>query len=142
MTTPKALVAGNWKMNGLKASASEISKLNDLISENGAKCDVLICPPFTLISTLVDLNAQYVAIGAQDCHMNMGGAHTGDTSAEMIKELGCDYIIVGHSERRADHGESDELVRAQIAASEDPFALTSRRYLNFNSAAGSALNGG
>ncbi|MCB2090164.1 MAG: triose-phosphate isomerase [Alphaproteobacteria bacterium] len=118
MTAPKALVAGNWKMNGLKASASELSKLNTLIQEKGAKCDVLICPPYTLINTFVSLNAKNVSIGAQDCHMNMSGAHTGDISAEMICDLGCEYIIVGHSERRADHGESNEIVKAKAVAAQ------------------------
>lgn len=118
MTAPKALVAGNWKMNGLKAASAEISKLNDLVNANGAKCDVLICPPFTLISTLADLGAKNVAIGAQDCHMNMSGAHTGDISAEMLNELGCAHIIVGHSERRADHGESNETVKAKASAAQ------------------------
>ncbi len=119
MTTPRALVAGNWKMNGLKASSSEITHLNDLISTSGANCDVLICPPFTLISTLVAMGAKNVPIGAQDCHMNVSGAHTGDVSAQMIKELGCDYIIVGHSERRADHGESNDIVKAKAAAAQE-----------------------
>ncbi|MDG1995659.1 MAG: triose-phosphate isomerase [Emcibacteraceae bacterium] len=125
MTAPKALVAGNWKMNGLAASKVEILKLNDLISDNGAKCDVLICPPFTLISSLTGLGADHVAIGAQDCHMNMTGAHTGDISAQMIKELGSNYIIVGHSERRADHGESNEVVKAKATAaqSQDTVAI-------------------
>lgn len=118
MTAPKALVAGNWKMNGLKAASAEINKLNDLIDQNGAKCDVLICPPFTLISSFCDLKTANVAIGAQDCHMNMSGAHTGDISAEMIKELGCNYIIVGHSERRADHGESNDTVNSKAAAAQ------------------------
>jgi triosephosphate isomerase (TIM) len=115
MTAPKALVAGNWKMNGLRSSKDEITRLNALINENGAKCDVLICPPFTLISTLSDVSAEHVAIGAQDCHTNLSGAHTGDISAEMIKDLGCNHIIVGHSERRADHGESDENVKEKTA---------------------------
>lgn len=118
MTAPKALVAGNWKMNGLKASADEISRLEELINTNGAKCDVLICPPFTLISTLSSLGGNNVAIGAQDCHMNMNGAHTGDISAEMIKELGCKHIIVGHSERRADHNESNDVVKAKAIAAQ------------------------
>ncbi|MBT5187568.1 MAG: triose-phosphate isomerase [Kordiimonadaceae bacterium] len=116
MTAPKALVAGNWKMNGLKSAAAEITKLNDLIDDNGAMCDVLICPSFTLISTLCDLNADHVAIGAQDCHANASGAHTGDISAAMIKDLGCGHIIVGHSERRADHGESNDTVKAKAIA--------------------------
>ncbi len=118
MTTPKALVAGNWKMNGLKAAIGEITRLNDLISTSGANCDVLICPPFTLISTLVGMGAKNVPIGAQDCHMNVSGAHTGDISAQMVAELGCGHIIVGHSERRADHGESNDTVKAKAAAAQ------------------------
>jgi triosephosphate isomerase len=123
MTATKALVAGNWKMNGLKAATSEIKKLDNLIKENGAKCDVLICPPFTLISTFVDAGADNVAIGAQDCHMNISGAHTGDISAEMLKEMGCDHIIVGHSERRADHGENNGVVKAKAAAAQAKGAI-------------------
>lgn len=113
MTAPKALVAGNWKMNGLLANREEIKALNNLIDQNGAKCDVLICPPYTLIDSLTNLKAAHVAIGAQDCHINLSGAHTGDISASMIKELGCGYIIVGHSERRADHGEGNSCVKAK-----------------------------
>ncbi|MDA0707611.1 MAG: triose-phosphate isomerase [Proteobacteria bacterium] len=113
MTVPKALVAGNWKMNGLLSAQTEIKQLNKLMNENGAKCDVLICPPFTLISTLAHLPGNAVALGAQDCHVNLSGAHTGDISAQMIKDLGCGYVIVGHSERRADHGETSEIVNAK-----------------------------
>lgn len=123
MTAPKALVAGNWKMNGLKAASAEINTLNTLIEQKGAKCDVLICPPFTLIGTLNDMTTKNVTIGAQDCHMNMSGAHTGDISAEMIKDLGCDYIIVGHSERRADHGENNETVKSKAAAAQSVGAI-------------------
>ena len=119
MTAPRALVAGNWKMNGLKQAVYEITRLNELINVNGATCDVLICPPFTLIGHLNSLSAPNVAIGAQDCHMNMSGAHTGDISAEMLNELGCGYIIVGHSERRADHGESSETVNAKAVAAQN-----------------------
>lgn len=119
MTTPRALVAGNWKMNGLKASVSEISHLNDLISTSGANCDVLICPPFTLISTLVELGVKNVQIGAQDCHKYIKGAHTGDISAEMIADLNASHIIVGHSERRADHDEDDEEVSIKATAAHD-----------------------
>jgi len=118
MTAPKALVAGNWKMNGLKSAAAEITRLNELVKTEGAKCDVLICPAFTLISSLCDLNSENVAIGAQDCHMNLSGAHTGDISAEMIKDLGCGHIIVGHSERRADHFETNEIVNAKASAAQ------------------------
>jgi len=113
MAKPKALVAGNWKMNGLTEDVAQIDELNRLVTENGAGCDILICPPATLISTL---SGKGIGIGAQDCHMAAGGAHTGDISAAMLKDLGCDYVIVGHSERRADHGESNDIVRAKAQA--------------------------
>ncbi len=116
MPIPKALVAGNWKMNGLIASSREIDKLNDMITENGANCDVLICPPATLISTL---SGRGIDIGAQDCHMKVSGAHTGDISAAMIRDLGCRYVIVGHSERRADHGETNDIVRAKAGTAQE-----------------------
>ncbi len=116
MPIPKAFVAGNWKMNGLIASSREIDKLNDMITENGANCDVLICPPATLISTL---SGRGIDIGAQDCHMKVSGAHTGDISAAMIRDLGCRYVIVGHSERRADHGETNDIVRAKAATAQE-----------------------
>lgn len=113
MPDPKALVAGNWKMNGLTTSVDEIEKLNALITEGGAGCDVLICPPATLISTL---SGKGIHMGAQDCHMNVKGAHTGDISAAMLRDLGCHYVIVGHSERRADHGETNDTVKAKAKA--------------------------
>ncbi|VAW06629.1 Triosephosphate isomerase [hydrothermal vent metagenome] len=116
MPIPKALVAGNWKMNGLIASSREIDKLNDMITENGANCDVLICPPATLISTL---SGRGIDMGAQDCHMKVSGAHTGDISAAMIRDLGCRYVIVGHSERRADHGETNAIVRAKADTAQE-----------------------
>ena len=116
MAAPKALVAGNWKMNGLAASVNEIERLNALIKEGGAGCDVLICPPATLITTL---SGKGIDIGAQDCHMNVSGAHTGDISAVMLKDLGCQYIIVGHSERRADHGETNDTVKAKANAAQE-----------------------
>lgn len=113
MTPPKALVAGNWKMNGLTANIGEIEKLNALVSKNGTGCDILICPPATLIATL---SGKGIDIGAQDCHMAQGGAHTGDISAPMLTDLGCGYVIVGHSERRADHAETNDIVRAKAEA--------------------------
>lgn len=115
MTAPKALVAGNWKMNGMTSSVGEIEKLAQLVSENGAGCDVLICPPATLIASL---SGKGIDIGGQDCHMNINGAHTGDISAAMLKDLGCSYVIVGHSERRADHGESNDIVKAKAVAAQ------------------------
>ena len=115
----KALVAGNWKMNGLKASAKEIRSLARLIAKSPkkAKCDVLICPPATLITPLKQAAiGSKIAIGGQDCHANVSGAHTGDISAEMLKDAGATYVIVGHSERRADHGETSMMVRDKALA--------------------------
>ena len=115
----KALVAGNWKMNGLKASAKEVKALARLIAKSPkkARCDVLICPPATLVSTLKEAaKGSKIAIGGQDCHANASGAHTGDISAEMLKDAGATYVIVGHSERRADHGETSEMVNAKTQA--------------------------
>jgi len=115
--SPKPLVAGNWKMNGLKASVGELKALGSAL-ENGstASCDVLICPPFTLIQSFVAEAGLGIAIGAQDCHTSASGAHTGDISPEMLEDAGSSHIIVGHSERRADHGETSDLVYAKAEA--------------------------
>ncbi|MEQ9144697.1 MAG: triose-phosphate isomerase [Parvibaculaceae bacterium] len=115
---PKPLVAGNWKMNGLKASARELKGLDGKLKKAARlPCEVLICPPATLVESFAAKSrGTKVAIGAQDCHANESGAHTGDISAEMLKDAGAKYIIVGHSERRADHGESDADVRAKAQA--------------------------
>lgn len=111
----RPLVAGNWKMNGLRASLAEISAVKAGIG--GAKCDVAICPPATLIREAADLAAgSALLIGGQDCHTGISGANTGDISAEMIADAGGKLIIVGHSERRIDHGESDEIVRKKAEA--------------------------
>ncbi len=113
---PRPLVAGNWKMNGLTASAKEVEALIGLLAMPTA-CDVLVCPPATLVATLVGVaKGSPVAIGGQDCHPKESGAHTGDISAGMLKDLGSSYVIVGHSERRTDHGESDGLVKAKAEA--------------------------
>jgi len=117
MKKPKALVAGNWKMNGLVASQSEFEALETLVGAGAqAACDILICPPFTLISSFANAESECIAVGAQDCHSEQAGAHTGDVSASMLKDVGARYIIVGHSERRADHGESSELINAKARA--------------------------
>jgi triosephosphate isomerase len=117
-TRPKPLVAGNWKMNGLRATLSEIAAICDSVAKGWAgRADVLVCPPATLIAAAADLcKSAAVAIGAQDCHPEESGAHTGDVSAQMLGDAGAAYVIVGHSERRADHGESDEIVRAKAEA--------------------------
>jgi len=114
----KPLIAGNWKMNGLSASVKEVQKLIGLIS--GSVPDdreILICPPATLVGLFAaEFSDEGVAIGGQDCHANASGAHTGDISAEMMADAGAAYIIVGHSERRADHAETDEIVRLKAKA--------------------------
>lgn len=118
MAKPTPIVAGNWKMNGLKESLAELEQLAGFIDGKGtASCDVLICPPFTLLGLFTEKTASGIRIGAQDCHTAVSGAHTGDISAEMISNMGASHVIVGHSERRADHGESSELVAAKAAAS-------------------------
>jgi len=114
----KPLIAGNWKMNGLRASLREAEAM--LERYQGAPpehCDVLVCPPATLIADLANLFGDTgFAVGGQDCHAGESGAHTGDISAAMLADAGADHVIVGHSERRADHGESDDHVRAKAEA--------------------------
>ena len=114
----KPLVAGNWKMNGLRAALGEIASVGAGVDPVlAAKVDVMICPPATLLYTAAVASVgTAVAIGAQDCHANASGAHTGDISAEMVRDAGASAVIVGHSERRADHGESDADVRAKAEA--------------------------
>ena len=109
----RKLAAGNWKMNGTGASLSELEAL--AAAPLPAGVDVLICPPAPLISRAAAV-AGAIAVGGQDCHAQTSGAHTGDTSAEMLRDAGASYVILGHSERRADHGESDDMVRAKSAA--------------------------
>jgi len=110
------IVIGNWKMNGLRASISELKGVVEAAGSQSAS-EVMICPPATLVAVFaVAATGSSVAIGAQDCHPAASGAHTGDLSAEMFSDLGASAIIVGHSERRADHGESDEAVRAKAEA--------------------------
>ena len=101
----RKLAAGNWKMHG---NAASIAVLNQLEKEHPAPdCDVLICPPAILIPELAKAGTG-IGIGGQDCHVEMAGAHTGDISAEMLAEAGATAVIVGHSERRTDHNETDE----------------------------------
>jgi triosephosphate isomerase len=112
------LVAGNWKMNGLSASLSEVQKLAGLLTTGEApRCTVAICPPATLLAALTQLAAASgIVTGGQDCHPAPSGPHTGDISATMLADAGAQYVIVGHSERRADHGETDALVRQKAQA--------------------------
>ena len=115
MTTIRPLVAGNWKMNGLTAQLTELQALKDrLASEPALEADVLVCPPATLLAQARwALRGGTIALGGQDCHPLPSGAHTGDISAEMLADAGASSVIVGHSERRTDHGETDALVRAK-----------------------------
>jgi triosephosphate isomerase len=119
MTTAiRPLIAGNWKMNGLKASTAELEAMLSGAAGVAGKCDLLVCPPATLLAAFAEKakGAKGLTIGAQDCHPNASGAHTGDLSAEMLADAGATAVIVGHSERRADHGESDALVRQKAEA--------------------------
>ena len=114
----RPLIAGNWKMNGLRASSAEFEAMLAGAPGVAAKADLLVCPPATLIAAFAEKarGSNTIAIGAQDCHPRASGAHTGDLSAEMLADAGASAIIVGHSERRADHGESDALVRQKTEA--------------------------
>jgi triosephosphate isomerase len=113
----RPLIAGNWKMNGLKSSAAEFEAMLAGAPALAAKADLLVCPPATLIADFADkASGSKVMVGAQDCHPTASGAHTGDLSAEMLADAGARAIIVGHSERRADHGEGDALVRQKAEA--------------------------
>lgn len=112
----RPVVIGNWKMNGLRASVAELKAMMDAAGEVKG-CDVMICPPATLVATFADTaKNSALAIGGQDCHASESGAHTGDIAAEMLADCGAKAVIVGHSERRADHAESDEIVRAKAEA--------------------------
>ena len=116
----RPLIAGNWKMNGLKASMAEFEAMLAGAPAVAGKADLLVCPPATLIAAFAGTarvsHSKALAVGAQDCHPKASGAHTGDISAEMLADAGASAVIVGHSERRADHGESDALVRQKAEA--------------------------
>jgi triosephosphate isomerase len=113
----RPLIAGNWKMNGLQGATGELGKILDRACDLAAVTDILVCPPATLIAGFAALSrGSGVAIGAQDCHPEPAGAFTGDISAEMLKDAGASAVIVGHSERRAAHHETDADVRAKALA--------------------------
>jgi len=118
VTRIRPLVAGNWKMNGLGSSLAELRSLQDRLAERPVpEADVLVCPPATLLTRACDaLAGSGIALGAQDCHPLPSGPHTGDISAEMLADAGASAVIVGHSERRADHGETDASVNAKAKA--------------------------
>jgi triosephosphate isomerase len=111
----RPLVAGNWKMNGV-GGLGELVALGEALALKPPPCEVLVCPPATLLSRAADLADGVFAVGGQDCHASPSGAFTGDISAEMLKEAGASHVIVGHSERRQYHGESDGDVAAKALA--------------------------
>src|SRR5436305_11287666 len=117
MPSRRALVAGNWKMHGLRASVAELeSILHGCVRVRG-DVDLMVCPPATLIAGFAAAaRGSRVAIGGQDCHAEASGAYTGDVSAEMLKDAGASAVIVGHSERRIYHKETDAEVRAKVLA--------------------------
>lgn len=111
----RKLAAGNWKMNGTSASLAEIAAL--AAAYPASACEMLICPPATLVAAAASLPGRgAIQIGGQDCHTGTSGAHTGDIAAGMLADAGASHVILGHSERRADHGETDALVRAKAEA--------------------------
>jgi len=119
----RPLIAGNWKMNGLKASKSEFEAMVAGAGAVAGKADLLVCPPATLLASFAEntrgilpADQKVLALGGQDCHPAASGAHTGDISADMLADAGASFVIVGHSERRADHGETDALVRQKAEA--------------------------
>ena len=115
--TPRPLVAGNWKMNGLRSSAAELTKIISGAAEVTEKADLMVCPPATLLATFATLvQGAPVMVGAQDCHAEPSGAFTGDLSAEMLADAGAVAVIVGHSERRQYHRETDVEVNAKARA--------------------------
>jgi triosephosphate isomerase len=119
MTKRRKLIAGNWKMHGLRAEGVALARglAERLAAAAGVPFDLLVCPPATVIWPVAEaLQGSGVAVGGQDCHPKEKGAHTGDISAAMLADAGCRYAIVGHSERRHDHGEPDALIAAKAAA--------------------------
>ncbi|HZN31729.1 MAG TPA: triose-phosphate isomerase [Xanthobacteraceae bacterium] len=119
LRTRRPLAAGNWKMNGLRASATELAKIIDGARDLAAAVDLMVCPPATLVAQFAAQAASLrssLLIGAQDCHAQASGAFTGDISAEMLRDAGASAVIVGHSERRTYHEETDADVRAKALA--------------------------
>lgn len=113
--TRRSLIAGNWKMNGLSHAVAELRAMAD--GAAGIAAELLVCPPATLLAAFAAAaEGGPVKIGAQDCHPTECGAHTGDVSAEMLKDAGAVAVILGHSERRADHAEGDAIVKAKVKA--------------------------
>ena len=109
---PRPLIAANWKMNGLRREGIDRARaIVALATAHEVNCNVLVCPPAPLLGELrSSFDGSSILVGGQDCHMAQSGAHTGDVSAVMLADIGCTHVIVGHSERRADHQENDQIV--------------------------------
>lgn len=116
MTQVRTLIAGNWKMNGLAVALDEARALAGLVGETPVACRVALCPPATLIERMGGVVSNGVELGGQDCSPKASGAFTGDVSAAMLKDAGANLVILGHSERRAGHGETDAIVAAKVEA--------------------------
>ncbi len=113
----RKLVAGNWKMNGVGADLAELTALVDALRDAPAACDVLVHPPATLLERAARAaEGSAVQVGAQDCSEHGAGAHTGDLAAAMLRDAGARWVVLGHSERRQGHGETDEEVAAKVRA--------------------------
>lgn len=113
----RPLIAGNWKMHGTRAEALALAAALRAGCGEVAHCDLLVCPPATVLHAVAEaLAGAPIALGGQDCHGEASGAHTGDIAAAMLRDAGASWVILGHSERRADHGETDETVREKVLA--------------------------
>jgi triosephosphate isomerase len=117
MAARRPLIVGNWKMNGLTASLDEAAALAGKAKAQAPAAELGLCPPATLVAAMAAaLKGTAIGVGGQDCHAKASGAHTGDISAEALKDAGATYVLVGHSERRTDHAETDAMVRAKAQA--------------------------
>ena len=113
----RPLIAGNWKMNGLRQSTAELRKIIASSAATVGRADLMVCPPATLLAAFAEImRGSGVSIGGQDCHAETAGAFTGDISAEMLADAGATAVIVGHSERRTNHNETDAAVRTKTLA--------------------------
>jgi triosephosphate isomerase len=116
MASRQPLIAGNWKMNGLKGDGAALARAV-AAGADGLSCGFVVCPPATLLAPVAEaLAGSAIGLGGQDCHAAEKGAHTGDISAAMLADIGCSHVILGHSERRTDHGETDAEVKAKAQA--------------------------
>lgn len=117
MAARRPLIVGNWKMNGLTASLGEATALAGKVTAQMPAAELGLCPPATLVAAMAAaLKGTGIGVGGQDCHAKASGAHTGDISAEALKDAGATYVLAGHSERRTDHAETDAAVRAKAQA--------------------------